>query len=1327
MSSADTGRPSDLDDSISAQRRVIAATPEGDPLFGEEVALLADLLERRYRARGQADDLAEAVHFGRVALDATPDNDAMRVLRLADLGMMLRLLFARTGRREDLDEAIGFGRAAVQAAPSGYPNRSVLLSRLGVALRIRFRQTRQIADLEECINATREAVRTAASDATRAAAQNNLCLALQTRYDHYRDVADLDEAVSVAREAVRSSAVGDPNHGISLSNLGGTLKLRFDATGRDEDLTEAIEAGRQALLATPDGDPSRPALMHNLDAALSARFRQGGNQGQGTAGTPGSDSDRYSLLGPPPAANSRFPGPFGALCADVMEQNVDIWQAEALARSLVPASDLNGADLERMSRSALARAAEGSWSESIVFLRLLTSALEGADNAGHLANARASVSIDFTVVAALALTSGADPELFSRALATGLWARDWAAKAKDAETAHSALRALSLLYHLPYTTSQRPQSYEVDHARWLRNIRAHAVNLPEVMAVSTLAAGGTHIPASPALEMPEPLPALREAERYARAAAGIADAAHRETDVADLLEILEWQARLGGEINNAELDQLRAQVPQAEAGTPTPVKTVADEFTRLAESPDPASDLESLLALIAPELAIAALGLALWRSSGRSPAAISWLIGLRAQLVEAYGDEQDKADQAELELGLMPVLYAAGFVGAPAPGSAISAADISGVMLRLRSGPADTATARAAWLTYLAHRCADVASLAPAGLDALAAAAELDPSIAERHGSACLFVEAWLQFGAAASALAAERTPEAITPLVTAMVSFTALGLLSRVGDCLALLNDEAGDLDITSGLTVLVGLMTISPYAIEFDQNASRLMQLIFGQMLSGLLRKGVTYEFLIMLFQIAKGWQMNMALQRPPPVIALDDDGVQMLQRIGLAEGATISDTAVSALSPDLLDDETILVSWSDTLQRHPSVHPADRLRNRQRRFDRHLSKLLASADDTFPGPLQLGEVQQVLDDRTVLLIYFSGGWADGEIGTAYLLVTRDQAYAEIRADDGPAGDIWLRTGDVTALTSPRGMWVAELRRRIQDDPMTALVSPDAERMLAAGVEIFLGRLGPRLDELRQDGKDRLWIVPHGPLHYYPFHLTGPLGTLIADAWTVSYLPNLGLLRKRADRAPSGTRRRVPVTSFGLTYRDDQVPGRPQLPRAAEEAEAIAALFGTQATPEPLATKNNVLNALHSSRYVHIAAHGGHNTDAPAFQSVFLAGTGTEGVLFAHELLSHDLRGLELVTLSACETALGRFDRHDNLQGLPSALLLAGAQTIIGTLWQVSDDAAAVFFPALYQRLTQSLDVFEAFRVAQAKVRFALPQYWDWGAFYLMGGIAR
>ncbi|MFE5587174.1 CHAT domain-containing protein [Kitasatospora sp. NPDC056531] len=70
------------------------------------------------------------------------------------------------------------------------------------------------------------------------------------------------------------------------------------------------------------------------------------------------------------------------------------------------------------------------------------------------------------------------------------------------------------------------------------------------------------------------------------------------------------------------------------------------------------------------------------------------------------------------------------------------------------------------------------------------------------------------------------------------------------------------------------------------------------------------------------------------------------------------------------------------------------------------------------------------------------------------------------------------------------------------------------------------------------------------------------------------------------------------------------------------------------------------------------------GHDAAAPAFQCLYLApDQRSDGRLHAHELLGLELRGLDLVTLSACETALGRFDASDNPRGLPAALLLSGA----------------------------------------------------------------
>jgi CHAT domain-containing protein len=110
----------------------------------------------------------------------------------------------------------------------------------------------------------------------------------------------------------------------------------------------------------------------------------------------------------------------------------------------------------------------------------------------------------------------------------------------------------------------------------------------------------------------------------------------------------------------------------------------------------------------------------------------------------------------------------------------------------------------------------------------------------------------------------------------------------------------------------------------------------------------------------------------------------------------------------------------------------------------------------------------------------------------------------------------------------------------------------------------------------------------------------------------------------------------------------------------------------------------------------------------------------------LTAHRLSTLDLRGLRLVTLGACETALGRFDRADNVRGIPAALFLAGVRSIVGTLWQARDSAAEVFFVALYRQLIEHrATVAGAFRTAQQETRCAFPAYRDWGAFVLMGGL--
>jgi CHAT domain-containing protein len=92
------------------------------------------------------------------------------------------------------------------------------------------------------------------------------------------------------------------------------------------------------------------------------------------------------------------------------------------------------------------------------------------------------------------------------------------------------------------------------------------------------------------------------------------------------------------------------------------------------------------------------------------------------------------------------------------------------------------------------------------------------------------------------------------------------------------------------------------------------------------------------------------------------------------------------------------------------------------------------------------------------------------------------------------------------------------------------------------------------------------------------------------------------------------------------------------------------------------------------------------------------------------------------DLVTLSACETGLGKVNNGDDVVGLTRGFLYAGSRSIISSLWSVDDKSTAVLMTAFYQNLLAA-DKREALRQAQIKVRGAHPHPFFWAAFQLTG----
>jgi CHAT domain-containing protein len=241
---------------------------------------------------------------------------------------------------------------------------------------------------------------------------------------------------------------------------------------------------------------------------------------------------------------------------------------------------------------------------------------------------------------------------------------------------------------------------------------------------------------------------------------------------------------------------------------------------------------------------------------------------------------------------------------------------------------------------------------------------------------------------------------------------------------------------------------------------------------------------------------------------------------------------------------------------------------------------------------------------------------------------------------------------------------------------------------------------------------------VVGHGALHYLPFAaLQDENGNFLVDRYGLRFLPSAGVL-KYLRRPWQGK----PDHLLALGNPDLDDP-KLDLKYAQDEAKALAGLFpDSRLLVRKEATESSFKKAGAAFSRLHFATHGKFEPDDPLSSGLYLTkDVDNDGVLTAGELYSMSLDA-DLVTLSACETGLGKVANGDDVVGLTRGFLYAGSRSIVASLWSVDDRATGALMKAFYANLA-GMNKEQALRQAQISTREAYPHPFFWAAFELTG----
>lgn len=294
----------------------------------------------------------------------------------------------------------------------------------------------------------------------------------------------------------------------------------------------------------------------------------------------------------------------------------------------------------------------------------------------------------------------------------------------------------------------------------------------------------------------------------------------------------------------------------------------------------------------------------------------------------------------------------------------------------------------------------------------------------------------------------------------------------------------------------------------------------------------------------------------------------------------------------------------------------------------------------------------------------------------------------------------------------------------------------------------EQFWARIEPSLA-----GKKTIYISPDGVYNQINLNtLKKPEGDFVINKFDLAIIGNSKDLIVLKNEKPKVSKKDAFLLGFP-NYGGTSIAALPGTKVEVEGISKILKLSGYQVSlsQQGEATEAKI-KSMKGPALVHIATHGYFLQDAesavgvtaesakdnPLLRSgLLLAGasktmsgevlpnleSNDNGVLTAYEAMNLNLNGTNLIVMSACETGLGDVRAGEGVYGLQRAFIVAGAKSLVMSLWKVDDVATQALMTNFYTNLSKGGSKLKAFKLAQQQLMLKYKEPYYWGAFVMVG----